>query len=93
MSNALFASRRQSAKPLGWLLVPATALLLAGCGVSEEELDAKVAAAEAAANKAVEAQKAAETAAAEAKAAPQQTVIEDEPEPEPDPDETDTGTG
>ena len=89
MSNAVTASRRQSAKPLALLLVPVATLLLAGCGVSEEKLDAKVAAAEAAANKAVEAQKAAEAAAAEVKAAPPPTVIEDEPEPAPDADESD----
>jgi len=65
-------------------LIPASALLLTGCGAGDDKVAAQVAAAEAAATRAVEAQHAAEAAAASARNFQSQPMMEEEPEPQPE---------
>ncbi|MCC6828044.1 MAG: hypothetical protein IT550_07430 [Novosphingobium sp.] len=84
MSNAATAFRRSRVRTIGLLIAMAPALLLAACQSRDEEMNAKVAAAEAAATRAVAAQKAAEAAAAAARAGqPAAQSFADDPEPEP----------
>lgn len=84
MSNAANALRRNSARTIGLLIAIAPALLLTACQSRDDEINAKVAAAEAAADRAVSAQKAAEAAAASARnGQPAAQSFADEPDPEP----------
>ena len=84
MSNAATALGRNSARTIGLLIALAPALLLTACQSRDEEMNAKLAAAEAAADRAVTAQKAAEAAAAAARTSqPAAQSFADEPEPGP----------